>query len=135
MVHQIPFRFFLRDLGYETELVLPTYSGENGPQKAVDREAARAAVRSFSGEAPAQEVVQLLPRGLLLLCHTPFQERGNEASIRVPRMFKSHAWQQYDKQMQCYKITSNISYITTRGSEKDYIKAAEITKRSAAPQA
>jgi hypothetical protein len=23
-------------------------------------------------------------------CHTPFQERGNEASIRVPRMFKSH---------------------------------------------
>jgi hypothetical protein len=32
-------------------------------------------------------------------CHTPFRERGNEASIRVPRMFKSHAWQQYDKQM------------------------------------
>jgi hypothetical protein len=26
-------------------------------------------------------------------CHTPFRERGNEASIRVPRMFKSHAWQ------------------------------------------
>jgi hypothetical protein len=24
-------------------------------------------------------------------CHTPFRERGNEASIRVPRMFKSHA--------------------------------------------
>jgi hypothetical protein len=72
MVHQIPFQFFLRDLGYETELVLPTYSGENGPQKAVDREVARAAVRSFSGEASAQEVVQLLPRGLLLLCHTPF---------------------------------------------------------------
>jgi hypothetical protein len=23
-------------------------------------------------------------------CHTPFQERGNEASIRVPKMFKSH---------------------------------------------
>jgi hypothetical protein len=35
-------------------------------------------------------------------CHTPFRERGNEASIRVSRMFKSHAWQQYDKQMQCY---------------------------------
>jgi hypothetical protein len=29
-------------------------------------------------------------------CHTPFRERGNEASIRVPRMLKSHAWQQYD---------------------------------------
>jgi hypothetical protein len=29
-------------------------------------------------------------------CHTPFRERGNEAYIRVPRMFKSHAWQQYD---------------------------------------
>jgi hypothetical protein len=24
------------------------------------------------------------------MCHTPFRERGNEASIRVPRMFKSH---------------------------------------------
>jgi hypothetical protein len=24
------------------------------------------------------------------LCHTPFRENGNEASIRVPRMFKSH---------------------------------------------
>jgi hypothetical protein len=36
-------------------------------------------------------------------CHTPFRERGNEASIRVPRMFKSHAWQQYDKQMQHYE--------------------------------
>jgi hypothetical protein len=35
-------------------------------------------------------------------CHTLFREKGNEASIRVPRMFKSHAWQQYDKQMQCY---------------------------------
>jgi hypothetical protein len=47
-------------------------------------------------------------------------------------MFKSHAWQQYDKQMQCYKETSNIPHIMTRGSEKDYIKAAELTKRSAA---
>jgi ribonuclease HI len=35
----------------------------------------------------------------LMTCHTPFREIGNEASIRVPRMFKSHAWQQYDKQM------------------------------------
>jgi hypothetical protein len=26
----------------------------------------------------------------LILCHTPFRERRNEASIRVPRMFKSH---------------------------------------------
>jgi hypothetical protein len=33
----------------------------------------------------------------------PVQERGNEASICVPRMFKSHAWQQYDKQMKCYE--------------------------------
>jgi hypothetical protein len=30
---------------------------------------------------------------------------------------------------------SNIPYIMTRGSEKDYIKAAELTKRSAATQA
>jgi hypothetical protein len=26
----------------------------------------------------------------LSACHIPFRERGNEASIRVPRMFKSH---------------------------------------------
>jgi hypothetical protein len=26
-------------------------------------------------------------------CHTPFRERGNKASICVPRMFKSYAWQ------------------------------------------
>jgi hypothetical protein len=32
----------------------------------------------------------------------PVLRNRNEASIRVPRMFKSHAWQQYDKQMQCY---------------------------------
>jgi hypothetical protein len=24
------------------------------------------------------------------LCHTPFRDSGNEASIRVPRMFHSH---------------------------------------------
>jgi hypothetical protein len=28
---------------------------------------------------------------------------------------------------------SNIPYIMTRGSEKDYIKAAKLTKHSAAP--
>jgi hypothetical protein len=28
--------------------------------------------------------------GVLVACHTPFRERGNEASTRVPRMFKSH---------------------------------------------
>jgi hypothetical protein len=36
-------------------------------------------------------------------CHTPVLRNGTEASIRVPRMFKSHARQQYDKQMKCYK--------------------------------
>jgi hypothetical protein len=36
-------------------------------------------------------------------CHTPVLRNRTEASIRVPRMFKSHAWQQYDKQMKCYK--------------------------------
>jgi hypothetical protein len=35
-------------------------------------------------------------------CHTPALRNRTEASIRVPRMFKSHAWQQYDKQMKCY---------------------------------
>jgi hypothetical protein len=46
--------------------------------------------------------VQETQRSYQAKCHTPFREIGNEASIRVPRMFKSHAWQQYDKQMQCY---------------------------------
>jgi hypothetical protein len=35
---------------------------------------------------------QLTANIITQLCHTPFRERGNEASIRVPRMFKSHAW-------------------------------------------
>jgi hypothetical protein len=36
-------------------------------------------------------------------CHTLVLGNRTEASIRVLRMFKSHAWQQYDKQMKCYK--------------------------------
>jgi hypothetical protein len=36
-------------------------------------------------------------------CHTPVLTNRTEASICVPRIFKSHAWQQYDKQMKCYK--------------------------------
>jgi hypothetical protein len=40
---------------------------------------------------------------ILLKCHTPFQKRGSEASTHVPRMLKSYAWQQYDKQMQYYE--------------------------------
>jgi hypothetical protein len=35
------------------------------------------------------------------LCHAPFQESGNKASICVPRMFKSHVQEQYDKQVAC----------------------------------
>jgi hypothetical protein len=35
-----------------------------------------------------------MPAKVVMKCHTPFREIGNEASIRVPRMFKSHAWQQ-----------------------------------------
>jgi hypothetical protein len=37
-------------------------------------------------------------------CHTPFRDSGNEASIRVPRMFHSHILQQYDKQIPCSGI-------------------------------
>jgi hypothetical protein len=40
-------------------------------------------------------------------CHTPFRESRNEASIRVPRMFKSHIQQQYDKHVLCSIIQSN----------------------------
>jgi hypothetical protein len=31
------------------------------------------------------------------------KKHRTEASIHVPRMFTSHAWQQYDKQMKCYE--------------------------------
>jgi hypothetical protein len=42
----------------------------------------------------------------LTQCHTPFRDSRNEASIRVPRMFHSHVWQQYDKQIPCSVIQS-----------------------------
>jgi hypothetical protein len=40
-------------------------------------------------------------------CHTPFRENGNKASIRMPRLFKSHVQQQYDKHVPCSIIQSN----------------------------
>jgi hypothetical protein len=43
-------------------------------------------------------------------CHTPFHDSGNEASIRVPRMFNSHVQQQYDKQMP-YSIIQSTYFI------------------------
>jgi hypothetical protein len=57
--------------------------------------------RCYLTRITEKEAIELASLGLAK-CHTPFREIGNEASIRVPRMFKSHAWQQYDKQMQCY---------------------------------
>jgi hypothetical protein len=43
-------------------------------------------------------------------CHTPFRERGNEASIRVPRMLKSHAWQQLINK--CNVINKRVIFLT-----------------------
>jgi hypothetical protein len=40
-------------------------------------------------------------------CHSPFSENGNEASIRVSRMFKSHVQKKYDKQVPHSIIQSN----------------------------
>jgi hypothetical protein len=60
------------------------------------------APKSACARAPASALPVAIEE-CMVDCHTPFRERGNEASIRVPRMFKSHAWQQYDNQMQCYK--------------------------------
>jgi hypothetical protein len=38
--------------------------------------------------------ISLALRGIYeTLCHTPILRNRTEASIRVPRMFKSHAWQ------------------------------------------
>jgi hypothetical protein len=42
--------------------------------------------------------------------HTPFRERGNDASIRVPRMFKSHAWQQLINR--CNVINKRVIFLT-----------------------
>jgi hypothetical protein len=33
------------------------------------------------------------------MCQTPVLRNRTKASICVPRMFKSHAWQQYDKSL------------------------------------
>jgi hypothetical protein len=57
-------------------------------------------------------------------CHTPFRDSRNEASIRVPRMFHSHVWQQYDKQIPCSVIQVLIHYRMTLGSKENYINAA-----------
>jgi hypothetical protein len=35
-------------------------------------------------------------------CHTLVLKSRTEASICVPRMFKSHVYQQYDKQKKCF---------------------------------
>jgi hypothetical protein len=43
-------------------------------------------------------------------CHTLFRERGNEAPIRVPRMFKSHAWQQLINR--CNVINKRVIFLT-----------------------
>jgi hypothetical protein len=51
-----------------------------------------------------------LPIGVVtavVWCHTPFRESGNEASIRVLRMFKSCVHQQYDKHVPCSILQSN----------------------------
>jgi hypothetical protein len=35
--------------------------------------------------------VKVVPKmGVMTICHTPFRDRGNDASICVPRMFHSH---------------------------------------------
>jgi hypothetical protein len=50
------------------------------------------------------------PIMILDSCHTPFRERGNEASIRVPRMFKSHARQQLINR--CNVINKRVIFLT-----------------------
>jgi hypothetical protein len=48
--------------------------------------------RDAGGSGLASGVTEVTRSGkhVCATCHTPFRERGNEASIRVPRMFKSH---------------------------------------------
>jgi hypothetical protein len=55
--------------------------------------------------ASANRIAHLAKRYTLVEgdCHTPVLRNRTEASIRVPRMFKSHTWQQYDEQMKCYE--------------------------------
>jgi hypothetical protein len=66
------------------------------------REPSIVAVGWTDWDSPPADVLQLLNSATsteedqdvgisrVHMCHTPFRERGNEASICVPRMFKSH---------------------------------------------
>jgi hypothetical protein len=51
---------------------------------------AESTLTEFSIELMVLKLLQNNAEMSHMLCHTPFQERGNEASVRVPRMFKSH---------------------------------------------
>jgi hypothetical protein len=71
----------------------------------------------------------------LTKCHTPFREIGTKPPYVCLGCSNHTHGNNMINRCNVFNITSNSSYIMTRGSEKDYIKAVEITKRSAAPQA
>jgi hypothetical protein len=58
-------------------------------------------------------------------CHTPFREIGTKPPYVCPGCSNHTHGNNMINRCNVFNITSNSSYITTRGSEKDYINAAE----------
>jgi hypothetical protein len=77
-----------------------------------EQEQIKALYSSMKTTSELKDVSFYVPLYLLTLtfCDTPFRERGNEASIRVPRMFKSHAWQQLINR--CNVINKRVIFLT-----------------------
>jgi hypothetical protein len=58
-------------------------------------------------------------------CHTPFREIEMKPPYVCPGCSNHTHGNNMINRCNVFNITSNSSYITTRGSEKDYINAAE----------
>jgi hypothetical protein len=79
------------DFGASHSFISTTYVGKHNLPLALLK--CQTIISSSGGDMSARHLcleVNLKIRGGGGRCHTPFRERGNKASIRVPRMFKSH---------------------------------------------
>jgi hypothetical protein len=79
----------LKKFGMDKAKPIKTPMGTNGHLdldmggKSIDQKVYRSMIGLFHYHCESRP-------DIMLSCHTPFRERRNEASIRVPRMFKSH---------------------------------------------
>jgi hypothetical protein len=79
-----------------------TRSGTPSPRWAMKEDSAEEFLTTSSGEGGFGLPLPGGAESGLRPCHTPDLKSRTKASIHVPRMFKSHAQQQYDKQMKCF---------------------------------